>query len=434
MDYALTPRQDLRGRHTPFDGWAVPYVISQVSFIKRFFAVSEIEDMKKALIEAAGSLEERLTALSDDFYRNPETGMEEFRTSSSMQAFLREFGYDVEEGAGGLPTAFVASIGEGSPKVALLAEMDALPGIGHGCGHNISGAASVGAAAALATVLKSRSMPGSIVVIGTPAEELGSGKIELVKAGVFDGIDAAMMAHGSGRRLVAKHFLGMAELKFTFNGRAAHASAYPEDGINALDAVIQTFNSINALRQHFTQDVRVHGIITDGGRAPNIIPERAEAVFFVRAGDLDGLAYMKNKVTRCAEGAAAATGASLVVTPIGESNAPLKHNRALIDAYRGSLEYLGLVEDDHPPDKNMGSSDIGNVSQVVPAIHPQVPIRKGLTIHTREFADSTVTPDGHRALMEGVKALGLTALDLLSNPGLMKKIKEDFQKGSSRLV
>jgi metal-dependent amidase/aminoacylase/carboxypeptidase family protein len=243
-----------------------------------------------------------------------------------------------------------------------------------------------------------------------------------------------MMVHGSGRRTAAKYFLGMTELRFTFNGRASHASAYPEEGINALDAVIQTFNSINALRQHFKSDVRVHGIITDGGRAPNIIPEKAEAVFFVRAGELEELERMKKRVIGCAEGAARATGAALTVATIGESNAPLKHNRALIDAYMGSLDYLGLKVDNHPPDKNMGSSDIGNVSQVVPAIHPQVPISQGLKIHTREFADSTVTPDGHRALMEGVRALGLTAIELLLNPGLIQRIKEDFQKGSASLA
>jgi len=396
----------------------------------------DIEKARSALLKAADSLKDGLAAISDGFYENPETGMEEYRTSEVMQRYLAEAGFKVEAGPGGLPTAFLASWGEGAPRVAFLAEMDALPGIGHGCGHNVSGAASLGAAAALKSALEAQALngAGTILVIGTPAEEKDGGKIDLVKAGVFEGVDAAMMVHASGRRLVAKYFLGMAELRFTFAGRAAHASAYPEDGINALDAVVQTYNSISALRQHFRSDVRVHGIITDGGRAPNIIPDKAEAVFFVRAADIEELERMKKRVLACAEGAATATGATLTATEIGEANAPLKHNRSLIGAYRGALEHLGLSEDAHPPDKNMGSSDIGNVSQVVPAIHPQVPIRKGLTIHTREFADATATPEGHGAIIEGVKALGLTALALLADPGLVQSIKDDFATGPQSLT
>ncbi len=238
-----------------------------------------------------------------------------------------------------------------------------------------------------------------------------------------------MMVHGSSRRTVAKQFLGLMELNLTFSGRTSHASAYPEEGINALDAVIQTFNSINALRQQLGPDVRVHGIITDGGRAPNIIPDRSEARFFVRAGRIDELEALKTRVVKCAEGAALATGCTLEVTRVGEPNAPLKQARAFADLYRGSLKFLGLVEDDHPSDKNLGSSDIGNVSQVVPAIHPNVPIRKGIKVHTREFADATITPDGHRALLEGVKTLGLTAIELIGNPANLERIKKEFLAG-----
>lgn len=368
-----------------------------------------------------------VTDLSDGIYNNPELALEEFKTSRSMREFLTGFGFSMETGLGGMDTAFRARFGSSPPVVALLAEMDALPGIGHGCGHNIGGAASIGAAAALSrTMGDSKELPGTIVVLGTPAEETGHGKTELIKAGVFDGIDVAMMVHGSSRRTVAKQFLGLMELNLTFSGRTSHASAYPDEGINALDAVIQTFNSINAMRQQLAPDMRVHGIITDGGRAPNIIPERSEARFFVRAGRMEDLDALKSRVLKCAEGAALATGCTLEATRVGEPNAPLKRNRAFADLYRGSLEFLGLVEDPHPADRNLGSSDIGDVSQVVPAIHPNIPIRKGIKVHTREFADATIGPDGHRALIEGVKTLGLTAIELIGNPANLERIKEEF--------
>ncbi|MBI5344453.1 MAG: amidohydrolase [Deltaproteobacteria bacterium] len=355
--------------------------------------------------------------------------MEEFKTSSAMREFLSGFGFSVEKGSSSMPTSFSARFGTGSPVIALMAEMDALPGIGHGCGHNIAGTASVGAGAALASAIGDVLKPGkgTVLVLGCPAEELGKGKIALIEAGAFDNVDAAMMAHGSSRRTAIKHFLGLIRLNFTFFGLASHASAYPEQGINALDAVIQTFNSINALRQQLRGDVRVHGIITDGGKAPNIIPERACALFYVRASDLKELVSVKGRVMDCAAGAAKAAGCRLETDESADMNAPMKINNAFIDIYRDALRFLGLQEDIQPPDKNAGSSDVGNVSQIVPAIHPHVPIKNGVNIHTREFADSTVTPEGHRALMEGVSAIGLTAIDLLFSPGALERVKRDFK-------
>lgn len=383
-------------------------------------------DVKTEFLQAADALEDSLTAQSDEFYHNPETGLREHKTSAAMQARLRKAGYSVEAGCAGMPTAFRAVIGSGSPVVALLAEMDALPGIGHGCGHNIAGMASIGAACGLAQVLPRPFTAGTLIVLGTPAEELGKGKIDLLKAGFFEGVDAAMMVHGSSRRTVVKHFLGLIRLNFTFLGRESHASAYPEEGINALDGVIQTFNSIAALRQQLRGDVRVHGIVTEGGRAPNIIPDRAAASFYVRAQTLPELYSVRERVINCAKGAATATGSTLITEEIGELNAPMKINDAFIEAYRGGLRLLGLPEDAQPPDKHVGSSDIGNVSQVIPTIHPHVPIRDGINIHTREFADATITADGHRALMEGVKCLGLTAIEILFNPDTLQRIRRCF--------
>lgn len=385
-----------------------------------------MDSLSKKFLEEADKLTAAITGMSDAIYRTPELGLKEFKTSGLMQGALKAAGFSVEAGIAGMPTAFSARLGSGSPVIALLAEMDALPGIGHGCGHNIAGCASIGAGVALSKILPGSGIQGAVLVLGTPAEELGKGKIDMLSAGVFNGVDAAMMAHGSSRRMVVKHFLGLIRLNISFKGRSSHASAYPEEGINALDAVIQTFNAINALRQQFRPDVRVHGIITDGGRAPNIIPETAAASFYVRANDLKELESIKRRVIKCAEGAATGTGCQLQAVESGEVNAPMKINMAFIEAYRRSLNCLGLQEDSSPPDKNVGSSDIGNVSQVCPTIHPHVPMRPGINIHTCEFADATITPDGHRALMEGVKCLGLTAIELFSNPSTLKAMKDDF--------
>ncbi|OGQ57992.1 MAG: hydrolase [Deltaproteobacteria bacterium RIFCSPLOWO2_02_FULL_53_8] len=385
--------------------------------------------IKTNFLAAAASIAGRVCALSDEFYNNPETGLVEHKTSAAMQRMLAEAGYTIEPGVAGMETAFKAVLGSGRPSIALLAEMDALPGIGHGCGHNIAGMASIGAACGLAAVLPRPFTDGSIVVFGTPAEELGKGKIEMLSAGLFKDIDAAMMVHGSSRRTIVKHFLGLIRLNFTFTGRTSHASAYPEEGVNALDAVIQTFNAINALRQQMASDIRVHGIVTDGGRAPNIIPEKASAAFYVRAASLPALYQIRDRVVNCAKAAGIATGCSLLSEEEGEMNAPMKINMAFVDAYRGALAQLGLQEDGQSPDKHVGSSDIGNVSQAIPTIHPHIPVREGINIHTREFADATVSADGHRALMEGVNALGLTALECLFNPKTLQAIKDAFIKG-----
>lgn len=391
-----------------------------------------MRQLREEYLKTAEGLRKQLTHLSDDFFLHPELGLEEERTSAKMQEALREAGFEIESGVAGMKTAFKASVGSGSPVIALLAEMDALPGIGHGCGHNIAGMASIGAGVALAKALPKYLKPGqgTLLVLGTPAEELGKGKIEMVKAGVFNGVDASMMVHGSSKRTVLKHFLGLERVNFTFHGHASHASAYPEEGVNALDAVILLFNSIGLLRQQARSDVRIHGIITDGGRKPNIIPERAAASFYVRANDLKELASIKERVINCAKGAATATGCTVDIVNGGDLNAPMKINMAFIEVYRGVLKELGLKEDMQPPEKNVGSSDIGNVSQIIPTIHPHVPIRAGINIHTREFAEATTSVDGHRALMEGVSTLGLTAIELLFNGEALAAVKKDFNENT----
>ncbi|MBI3399328.1 MAG: M20 family metallopeptidase [Deltaproteobacteria bacterium] len=382
-------------------------------------------EIKTEILKILDGLKDRLFSLSCDFYHNPETGLKEYKTSVACTSILEEFGFKVDKGVAGMETAFKAHFGNGRPAISLLVEMDALPQIGHGCGHNISGVASVCAAIAVSELIPK--IGGSAVVLGTPAEEIGVGKIAMIKAGIFNGLDVAMMVHPSSKRMVSRIFLGLIRLNLNFKGKPSHASAYPEEGINALDAVIQTFHSISALRQQLRSDVRIHGIITDGGAAPNIIPEKASASFYVRAKDMNELYSVKEKVLNCARGAALATGCQLTIEEGADMNAPLKINKAFADIYRRQMEFLGLREDDFPMDKNAGSSDIGNVSQVLPTIHPHILLRRGINIHTREFADATITEDGKNAIMEGARCLALTAAELIMDKEVLEKVKMDFE-------
>ena len=384
-----------------------------------------ITEIKTEILKILDGLKGRLFSLTCDFYHNPEIGLKEFKTSAACISILGEFSFKVDKGVAGMETAFRASFGSGRPAISLLVEMDALPEIGHGCGHNISGVASVGAAVAVSKIIPQ--IGGSVVVLGTPAEEIGVGKIAMIKAGLFHELDVAMMVHPSSKRMVSRVFLGLIRLNLHFKGKPSHASAYPEEGVNALDAVIQTFNSINAMRQQLRNDVRIHGIITDGGVAPNIIPEKASASFYVRAKDLKELYAVKERVLNCAKGAALATGCKLTIEEDADMNAPLKLNKALADIYRRQMEFLGLKEDDFPVDKNAGSSDIGNVSQALPTIHPHILLKRDINIHTREFADATITDDGKNAIMEGARCLALTAVDLILDKETLEKVKMDFE-------
>lgn len=367
---------------------------------------------------------DELAGIAEQLFRFPETGLQEHRSAALLADALEREGFRLERGLAGMDTAFRAEYGSGGPAIAILAEMDALPGLGHACGHNIIAAAAVGAAIALRQAVPAGE--ARIIVLGTPAEELGIGKVELVKAGVFQGVDAAMMVHPSSRRVVIKHYLGLARIRFTFAGRPSHAAAYPEEGINALDGVIQTFNGINALRQQLRQDVRVHGIITDGGVAPNIIPATAGCYFYVRASDLDEVGRVRDRVVACAEGAALATGCRLEVAADERVLAPLKINHTLSALYSEQLAWLGLAEANAPADKNLGSSDIGNVSQVVPTIHPHVPIGAGVHIHTDAFARATVSDQGKQAVVEGATVMALTAAEFFARSDLRKKIRDEF--------
>ncbi len=382
--------------------------------------------LKDAIGRAVDGLAGELESLSHQIHANPELGYQEVKAAGWLTEFLTAKGFKVEKGVAGVETAFRATIetGEG-PTIAILCEYDALPGIGHACGHNVIASSGAGAGAALAAVL-GQLPKGRIQVIGTPAEEGGGGKIKLIEGGVFKDVDSALMIHGCDRSILHQDLLGNVHVNFDFTGRAAHAAASPWEGINALDAVIQTFNAINALRQQVRPDVRIHGIITNGGAAPNIIPESASATFVVRAATLDYMWEVYRKVVACAEGAARATGAQLRAVQLPTVYEPLRKNDTLLGVFKVNLERLGVIPEPSIPTP-LGSSDIGNVSQVLPAIQPYIQIaERGIPFHTRAFGEAAVTPLARQGLVTAAKAMAMTAADLLADPALVRRAKDEF--------
>jgi amidohydrolase len=354
---------------------------------------------------------------------HPELSLEERETSRRYRAYLEARGFAVAPGAAGMETAFVARAGRGEGFVAaLLAEMDALPDIGHACGHNLSGPASLLAAAALRKVLPDDAL--ELLVVGTPAEEIGVGKRRLVAAGVFQEADVAMMAHASDMRRAHRLFLGNRKFELVYHGLASHAAAYPERGRNALDGVISFFVGVGLLRQQLAPGARIHGIVSDGGKAPNVIPERAAARVWVRALEDALLAETAERVLACARGAAETSGTRLEVIEEAASSPPMRANLPLAAVYRRQLERLGLPETPHAPHQAIGSSDITHVSRAVPTIHPNFPIGRRLELHTRAFAEATESPQGEAGLLEAARALALTVHELARDPELRREVRE----------
>ena len=385
----------------------------------------EIEKLKLKVRDSVELQKQQLIQLSLDIHDNPELGFKEENASAWLTSYLEDSGFHIERDIANLATAFRATYGQGSPRIALLAEYDALPKIGHGCGHNIIAAAAVGAGVASKCVIDQ--LGGSVVVLGTPAEEVFGGKIDMVKAGIFQEIDAAMLVHPNTRNMPTEEALACSSLEVEFFGRPAHAAGQPHRGINALDAMILAFTSINSLRQHIRGDARIHGIITDGGEAPNIVPAHSAAVFLVRALDDDYLAELKNKVLNCFTGASIAIGARLEYRWKDKTYAPMKNNMTLAGLFKQNLESLGRQVEAFDPRFGMGSTDMGNVSQVVPSIHPTIAIAPpGVLIHTPEFAAAAASETGHKGLLDAAKAMAMTVVDILGQPGILDKIKQEF--------
>ncbi|MBF8983937.1 M20 family metallopeptidase [Lutibacter sp. B2] len=383
--------------------------------------------MIKKVSECIENISEECIQLSEYILENPELGNEEVKACKAHVDLLKKYGFEVEEEYMGIKTAFRAtfdSTKEGAT-IAYLAEYDALPGIGHGCGHNILGATSTGAGITLSKVIKE--IGGKVVVFGTPAEETNGAKVHIVDNGGFDDIDISMMAHPAGKHYKSGSSLAMQAIQFIFRGRTAHAAADPEKGINALDAVINTFNNINALREHIKSDARVHGIIKEGGKAANIVPDLAIAQFYVRATTKTYLKELIEKVKNCARGASLAAGTELEITNYEATYDNLVTNKHLSEIYTRRLKDMG-VEKIYEPKESYGSLDAGNVSQVCPTIHPYFSISdKELVGHTRELAEATKTPLAYARMKQTIGALVLTAIDLIKDNKLLNEIKTEFK-------
>lgn len=383
---------------------------------------------KKAIIEEINRLKSKLIRISRAIHSKPELAYREFFAAEILTSFLKYYGFKIEKGAGGLPTSFRASAGGGKKGalIAFIAEYDALPEIGHACGHNMIGTISVGAAIALKnTGLDKR---GKVIVIGTPAEEGGGGKIKLIEKGVFRDIDMAFLIHPSNKTRVIGRMLAVVDITFTFIGKSSHAASFPYEGINALDGVILTYNNINALRQQLKEDVRIHGIILEGGKAPNIIPDRASAKFYVRSLNMKYFKDVIEKVKNCARGAAKATGCKLKIDTGKFVYQPFKPNYTMAGIFRDNMKLLGIKEDNIGETEGMGSSDIGNLSQVIPAIHPEFAIgKKNVVNHSPEFARAAVSKFGAENMIKMTKVLAMTAADIFYSPEKREAIAREFR-------
>lgn len=373
-------------------------------------------------------MKEKLFDLSARIFANPEVGYEEHKAARWLTEFLEAGGYQVERAVCGMPTAFVArrSASKGGPTVGFLAEYDALPNLGHACGHNIIGTAACGAAAALGTLLEETG--GSAKVFGCPAEErVGEGgKIPMVEAGLFNGLDAVMMMHPYNQTVRDHGLGGLAATQITleFKGKEAHGAA-PYPGRSALDAVLFTFQNVNALRQFIPEDGRIHGVITDGGKVPNVIPGRAEAKFMVRAAKTEMMEEMAERLVECAQAGALASRTELRVSR-SFTYRERRINRALAEAFEANLASLGIPLDTPAP-KRGGSTDAGNVSHVVPLILSYVKmVDRSVVNHTPAFAEAAGSELGRRVLLVGAKALAMTAIDILTRPELREKIRAEF--------
>ncbi|WP_294082445.1 M20 family metallopeptidase [Sphaerobacter sp.] len=392
-----------------------------------------LEAAREAILAKIDAERDNLIALSKFIHANPEIALQEVKASAACADFLAERGFSVERGVADLPTAFHASTGEGRPHVGYLSEYDALPGVGHGCGHNLIAIAGIGAGIGLAAALPH--VGGRVSVFGTPAEEAIGGKVIMARAGVFSGLDAAMGAHPGTSEAAVPYLEGSGQalacqgVKIAFHGKAAHAAADPHNGINALNALIETFNGINALRQHILDDARIHGIITQGGQAPNVVPDYAEGSFLVRASTRAYMKELVEKVRAIAEGAASMTGARLSFEYSEEPYYDMITNYPLARRIKKHLDDLGLQLPDPKVEPGKGSTDWGNVSYEVPSVETSYPIvDRVITWHSQEVVEAADSEMGYANTLTVAKALALTGLDVLTDAALRAEIGLAFER------
>ena len=380
-----------------------------------------------AAIDAAAP---ELRRVSARIHGQPELNFEERHAHDVLTAAAEAAGLSVRRGAFDLPTAFSATAGDGGSRVAICCEYDALPEIGHACGHNLIAAAGLGAGIGAAAGLAASGGPGRVVVLGTPAEEGGGGKIELIERGAFEGFDAALMAHPAPTDLLRPVVNALRELEVVYRGRNAHAAGAPWEGRNALDAMVVAYSAISALRQQLPPGAMVHGVITHGGDKPNIIPSMTRAEFIVRARERDTLAEVKQRVLACFRAGAEASGCELEVREPGHEYLDMRHCEPIVERYADNLCALGA-----PPREDAGgfsafSTDMGNVSHVVPSIHPVFGIPADAGNHTPEFTEASAAPAAHDAMLVAAKAMAMTALDVLTDAGLRRRARAEFDAGT----
>ena len=387
-------------------------------------------DLKKDIQAEVEKQRQELVELSLKIHSSPEEGFKEYKACGWLCEYLETKNFYIEKGICELPTAFHASYGSGKPVIAFLAEYDALPNLGHACGHNLIAAMACGAAVAASLCVDE--FGGSVVVIGTPAEEIYGGKILMAQRDAFDSIDMAMMVHPSTHNTGTTIALACASLEVEFFGREAHAAAHPEDGINALDAMLLSFTAINSLRQHSRDESRIHGIITDGGQVVNVVPAHSAASFLVRADDEEYLDKFKQQVLNCFKGAMTASGARLEYRWGDLQYSPMLNNLTMARLFTGNMEALGRDVRLTRKDQSFGSTDMGNVSQLVPSIHASVAVAPaGTSIHSPAFAEAAASENGSQGMLHAAKALAMTAVDLFSSPQTVESVKKEFSENSA---
>ncbi|HEV2758574.1 MAG TPA: M20 family metallopeptidase [Acidimicrobiales bacterium] len=385
----------------------------------------ELEDAKARVQEEVDRRAGLLLEVSHRIHGHPELVYAETFAADLLASAL-----GTEAGAYGLDTAFEARTGSGTgPNVAVICEYDALPGIGHACGHNVIAAAGLGAGLAAGALADEAG--GRLVVLGTPAEEGGGGKIVMGERGAFDGVDAALMVHPAGADLTEADVIAIATWRVEYFGRGAHAAAAPQFGRNALDAMVLGYNSVAALRQHIASTDRIHGVFTKAGEKPNIVPDHTVAEWYVRSATIDTLQPLKARVLACLEAGAAAAGCRIEVQPTCPEYSDLRTNPVMVDLYRANSEALGRpLADPSATNRLIASTDMGNVSYLVPSIHPMIAVSPpDVPLHSAEFAQWAASEEGDRAVLDGAKAMAMTVMDLWLGDGVAEEVRAAFGSG-----
>ncbi|HCV36131.1 MAG TPA: amidohydrolase [Acidimicrobiaceae bacterium] len=388
-------------------------------------AVSSIARAKEKALKRIDELADTLISVSHQIHTQPELGFKEHIAHEILTGILEEEGLEVVKSAYGLDTAFVASAGSRGPVVAVLCEYDALPGIGHACGHNLIAAAGLGAGLAAAAVADD--LTGRIRILGTPAEEGGGGKVLMLERGAFEEVDAALMVHPADADLRSISSLAVQQISVVYTGKAAHAAAAPEAGLNALDAAVLGYMNVGALRQHISPEERIHGIFTNAGQRANIVPEETSASWYVRSPDRAGVDALAQRVIACLEAGAAASGCSINCELGQPVYNEVKDNQALLDRYVANSVSLG--REVHPTNGHqvVGSTDLGNVSYAVPAIHPMIKAAPlGTAIHTNDFATAAVSQEADLSVLHAARTMALTVVDCWTDDRTLEAARAEF--------